>query len=118
VDEPAYFELLKNVFTALDDTQISRKITEIWFYLNFAKINGNELNLATDENGMRLIEDARYDYDSRGNWRFNENGRYGAEEIKLLRVLTSNLPVVAARITNINGMLDDCLWAARTAANG
>lgn len=117
VDEPEYFELLKNVFSALNDAKISRKITESWFYLNLAKIGGTELNLRTDKNGMNLVESARYDFDARDqSWNFRENGKIGAEEIKILRVLNANLPNIAAKISGTGKYIDEILLIAKSVA--
>lgn len=112
-----YFDLLANAFAALDSAKISRAITETWFYLQLASLGGHELNLATDENGMKLVEDARYDYDGFSrNWRFRADGRFDAKSIKLLRVMSSNPPAVVAKIANISALLDDCLRVAKSAA--
>lgn len=117
IDEPEFFELLENAFRALSDTKISRKVTETWFYLNFAKLGGTELNLMTDSNGMKLVEDVRYDFDTwKANWNFRETGRYGSEHIKILRILSNNSPSVATKISDINAYIDDCLSVAKSVA--
>ncbi len=117
VDEPDFFDLLKDVFVALDETKIALKITETWFYLNLAKLLGNEMNLARDARGMKLVEDANYNFLAHDQvFEFSENGRFDAKAIKLLRVMTSNRPDVVARISGISEYLDDCLNLARIVA--
>jgi DNA repair protein RecO (recombination protein O) len=117
IDAPEFYELLTGVFVALDDMKIDLRISEIWFYLQLAKLLGNELNVATDASGMKLVEDARYNFDSHEQvFSFSETGRYDARTIKLLRVLTSNRPDVVAKIADTEDLLDDCLWIARVVA--
>lgn len=115
IDEPEFFELLEETFRSLSNANISRKITETWFYLNFAKLGGTELNLSTDANGMKLIEDAKYDFDAwKASWNFRENGKYSSEHIKILRILSNNAPAVATKIADINLYIDDCLSVAKS----
>jgi len=117
IDEPDFFELLTNTFAALDDAKIDLKITQTWFYLSLAKLLGNELNLATDNHGMKLVEDATYNYDSTEQaFTFAASGRYDAKAIKLLRVMTSNRPDVVSKIVDVEEIIGDCLWLARIAA--
>ncbi len=117
VGAPEFYDLLVGVFVALDDTTVSLKITQIWLYLQMARLLGNELNLATDQNGMKLVEGAHYDFDTHDQvFSFDENGRYDARAIKLLRVLTSNPPSIAAKIADVADLLDGCLWVAKVAA--
>ena len=117
IDAPEFFGLLRETFAALNEPKITLKITESWFYLALAKLLGNELNMATDDHGMKLVEDARYDFDTHEQvFVFNETGKYDAQTIKLLRVLTSNPPAVVAKIANVADLLDDCLWLAKIVA--
>ncbi|MCL2037781.1 DNA repair protein RecO [Candidatus Saccharibacteria bacterium] len=117
IDEPDFFELLADAFAALDDTKIDLKITQTWFYLSLAKLLGNELNMATDNHGMKLVEDARYNFDAGEQvFVFATSGRYDAGAIKLLRVMTSNRPDVVAKIAGVQEILDNCLYLAKMAA--
>lgn len=117
VDEPEYFDLLEKTFANLNNSGISRKITEAWFYLNFAKIGGAELNARTDKNGMNLVEDARYIWDGREQvFTFAPNGKYGVDEIKILRILSSNLPAIVAKISGVNDFMDNVLLVAKSVA--
>jgi len=117
INAPEFYELLAGIFVALNDVQINLKITQAWFYLQLAKLLGNELNLATDQNGMKLVEDAHYDFDAHEQvFVFRETGRYDARTVKLLRVLLSNSPTVVAKIADIADLLDDCLWIAKSVA--
>lgn len=117
VDEPDYFDLLAEVFRSLSNVKISLKITETWFYLNFAKIGGAELNVRTDKNGMKLLEDAHYVWDAQEQaFTFANSGSYGVDHIKVLRILMSSSPALVAKIANIDRYIDDCLLVAKSAA--
>lgn len=117
IDASAYFDLLGATLTALNNPAINLKITETWFYLHLAKIGGTELNLRTDRNGMKLLEDARYVWDDHEQaFLFANVGQYGVDQIKILRILSSNTPAIVAKIAQINNYIDDCLLVAKSAA--
>jgi len=117
VNEPEFYELLKNCFEALNNLKIDLKITKTWFYLQLAKLLGNELNILTDNNGMKLVEDANYNFDTADQvFIFAENGLYGSNHIKLLRVITNNPPHIIARVTGVNEIIDDCFRLAQIVA--
>jgi DNA repair protein RecO (recombination protein O) len=107
---PEFYVLLADGLAALDDSKLNTKIVQAWFLLRLAELLGGGVNTATDARGMKLIEDARYDYDSVVNvFEFNPNGRFDAPRIKFLRVLINNPPRVAAKIAGWENLIDDCL---------
>ncbi len=111
VNDPAYFELLKTTFTSLDDAALDVRIIASWFWLQLAILGGVGLNLATDENGMKLVEESRYDFDeSEMHFVYRENGRFSTDHIKLLRILSAQPPHVASHVTGANDLIGDCLW--------
>jgi DNA repair protein RecO (recombination protein O) len=115
IEESDYFDLLAGVFRSLSDAKIPLKVTEAWFYLNLAKIGGTELNIRTDKNGMKLLEDAHYDWDAQDQtFAFANSGKYDANHIKVLRILVSSSPVLVAKIADINKYIDDCLLVAKS----
>ncbi|MDR3125845.1 MAG: DNA repair protein RecO [Candidatus Nomurabacteria bacterium] len=117
IDEPEFFELLDETFKALDDQSIELKITQTWFFLRLARLLGNELNLATDSSGMKLVEDATYHFDSTDEvFRFDENGPCSSAHIKLLRVISNNQPKIITKVSGIETIIDDCLHLAQIAA--
>jgi DNA repair protein RecO (recombination protein O) len=117
IDEPEFYELLNDTFKALNNQAVNLKITETWFFLKLAKYLGNELNLATDSSGMKLVEDASYDFDIANEvFRFSENGEYHSEHIKLLRVISNNNPEVISKVSGVSGIIDDCLRLAQIVA--
>lgn len=109
-----FYELLRGCLEALDDVTINLRIIETWFYLRLASLLGNELNVLTDNNGMKLVEDARYNFDINDQvFVFSENGQYGSAHIKLLRVIANNSPQIIARVTGADEIIDDCYRLAQ-----
>ena len=117
IDGPEFYELLVEAFKSLSNQKIDLKITETWFYLQLAKLLGNELNTATDNNGMKLVEDAQYNFDSvEQSFVFNMDGRFNAPTIKLLRIMLTNPPRIIAKISGVSELINDCLLVAKIVA--
>ncbi len=113
VADPAFFELLATVLASLDNHEINDKITETWFWLQLAILLGVGLNLATDENGMKLVEESQYNFsDDSMSFVYHEQGRFTTEHIKLLRLLSAQPPHVAQHVRGINELISECLWLA------
>lgn len=116
IDEPAFFELLDQTFDALDDETISLVITKTWFWLQLAILLGTPVNISTDNNGMKLVEDAQYNFDtSQQVFVFSEQGRFNSNHIKLLRILSAQHPHVASHVNDTAELIHDCLWLAEHA---
>jgi DNA repair protein RecO (recombination protein O) len=117
VNEPEFYELLRDCLEALNNTAINLRIIETWFYLHLAKLLGNELNILTDSSGMKLVEDAQYNFDVNDQvFTFAENGRYGSSHIKLLRVIANNPSHIIARVIGVDEIIDDCYRLAQIVA--
>ena len=94
-DSAEYFELVDQGLMELNDgTEV--ELVEAWFLLNLARVMGEEVNLYRDVEGSKLVSEGRYTWDSmEGALVMDERGEYGANEIKMLRLmLTSSLNVV------------------------
>jgi len=116
LDEPAFFDLLDQTFQWLDNERINLKVTKAWFWLQLAILLGVGMNLATDDNGMKLVEETHYDFDgTQGVFVFRENGRFTSDHIKILRLLSARAPGVAMQVGGLTDMIDDCLWVAEQA---
>lgn len=116
LDEPAFFDLLDQSFAALDDASVPLELVKVWFWLQLAILLGIGVNLATDDNGMKLVEDARYNFDeAQGVFSFHPKGRFTSQHIKLLRLLSAQPPGVAAKVQGVMELADDCLWLAERA---
>lgn len=117
VSEPAFFELMETMYRSLNDDEIDVRLSETWFWLQLAILQGAGLNLGTDVNGMKLVEDQTYEYDiAESAFFFKQNGRFTTDHIKLLRLLSSQTPRVAAHVSGAGELLGDCLWLARQAS--
>lgn len=114
VPEPAFFALLAECFESLNDPAVPGAAVEVWFWLQLAILLGVGLNLTTDKRGQKLSADTRYDFDSGTNeFVESERGRFSADHIKLLRLLSAQTPRIAAHVKGLGSLIEDCLWAAR-----
>jgi DNA repair protein RecO (recombination protein O) len=113
VSDPAFFELLATTFASLDNHEIHEKITAAWFWLQLAILLGVGLNLSTDENGMKLVEESRYNFSEDSmSFIYHEQGRFTTEHIKLLRLLSAQPPHVAQHVQGVESLIGECLWLA------
>lgn len=113
IDEPAFFDLLEQTFESLNTPAIDVDYVKTWFWLQLAILMGVGLNLSTDTNGMKLVEDARYNFSENDTaFVFYEQGRFTSDHIKLLRLLSAQSPKVAAQVKNAGDLLSDCVWVA------
>ncbi len=116
LDEPAFFDLLDETFQWLNNDTVELAVTKTWFWVQLAILLGVGLNLSTDDNGMKLVEEARYDFDAvQGVFVFRETGRFTSNHIKILRLLSARAPGVAMQVKGLKDMIDDCLWVAEQA---
>lgn len=114
VPESAFFELLKQSFEYLDDESVDVRLIEIWFRLQISILLGVGLNVVTDINGMKLVEDSQYQFNTSDMaFEHNANGRFTTRHIKLLRLLTIRDPRMISKVSGIDDLVDDCLWLAR-----
>lgn len=116
---PELYQVLDDVLAALNNLSVDLRLVKTWFYLHLARLRGGELNLWTDSNGMKLVEDVNYSYDTvEGVFVYVENGgKFTTEVIKLLRLLDANSATLLARLNTINGeVICQALDLARIAA--
>lgn len=113
LDDESFFILLDQLLTELNILETPLSLVKSWYYLQLAIILGQGLNLSTDDHGMRLVEDAGYDFDVlQSVFVFREQGRFSTDHIKLLRILSAQSPRVAAHVSGVDSLLSDCLWVA------
>lgn len=113
VDESAFYDLLEQTFVSLDDMSVDVRLTRAWFWLQLAILLGVGMNLSTDTNGMKLVEDASYNFsESDHGFAFSDRGMFTSDHIKLLRILSAQPPRVAAQVNGASELINDCLWAA------
>lgn len=114
VSEPEFYELLKNAFTWLNDLSIDWRLSEICFRLRMAQLLGHAVNLQYDITGARLSAEGRYNYDiGESGFVASNNGAFGADEIKFLRLAAVKSPQVLRQISGLDAVIDNSLWLAR-----
>lgn len=108
--EPAYYHLLADAFTALDDNKIPLELVRTWFSARLLVVAGYSPNLITDANGEALLADSQYSFNnSYSVLERQEAGLLGSSEIKYLRLLFSpNKPRVLAQVQGNKGLLEVC----------
>ena len=60
--ETAYFTVLSDAFAALDDSDISSKLIECWFYAQLLRHGGFAPNLTTEASGEKLVASKKYNF--------------------------------------------------------
>jgi len=109
--EPAYFNMLRLAFAALDDLSQDPKITEQWLKMQLIKLAGHSPNLKTDCSGEKLSEGKNYKFDF-DDMCFDEDksrqGRFNANHIKFLRLsLAAAKPEILHKVQNAKEISGD-----------
>lgn len=114
VDEPAWFSVAQQVLAQLNHVKVEQKLIETWFYLQYAGLLGDELNLRTDVSAHALSPDKTYMYDStEKGLRPAEQGDLSADAIKLLRLIQAKPLANVAQIGGITEVISACWLVAR-----
>lgn len=92
--EEAYFDLLNHAFEALDDKKIGTELIEAWFGAQLLKLSGRAPNLQTEKSGTKLAADKKYDFNFDAMC-FEPGAKFGATQIKFLRLLFAGNPPLA-----------------------
>lgn len=94
-DNSEYFEIINQCLTSLDMSD-DDGLTESWFLMRLGKAAGEEINLYRDADGEKLNPELRYFWNTGENsFVLHDNGDFGVNEIKMLRLLlTADLSVV------------------------
>ncbi len=117
IDEPEWFSVLSQTLEQLNELSVERQLVETWFYLRYAELLGDELNLRTDVTGQRLEADKLYMYDENEKaLRPSQQGNIGADHIKFLRLIAEKPLAVVAQIGGTAEILPDCWLMARVHA--
>lgn len=115
-DSPDFFQIIDQCFNGLNDGA-NVEVIEGWFWLNLVKAHGGEINLYRDVHGEKLSADFNYNWDL-GEEGFvqAEGGEYGANEIKMLRLMYVSELNVVKRIKADGDLVAKVLKLARIAA--
>ena len=86
--EESYFVVLEQALSALDDAAVPDRLIGIWFSAQLLRLAGHTPNLTLSADGIKLAADVRYDFDFEAvAFRTSEEGGFGANDIKFLRLL-------------------------------
>lgn len=100
--ESAYFDLLRNSLSGLNDAQIALDIIQTWFEARLLKLAGHEPNLRTDDNQQSLEATAKYDFNFDAMcFTKAAQGRWQANHIKALRLLFDSVSL--QKLSRIEG---------------
>ena len=112
-DNLEYFRIVDQSLATLNQN-VDLDLVRAWFLLNLKKSMGEEINLYRDINGEKLSADRKYSWDNMEMVFIEDaNGEYGADEIKLLRLIVSNELAVVQRVKLNNGMMMPVLRLAQ-----
>ena len=118
IDEPEWFGVLSEVYKGLDNFTVPLQLVQSWFYIQYAALNGYEINLSRDVTGNLLEPDKTYMYDpvERG-LRPSEQGDVTADHIKFMRLVSTKPIAAIAQIGGIEAILPDVWLIARQQAS-
>lgn len=114
LEQTELFSVLDQALTALNDG-INAQIVETWFWFNFAKAIGEDVNLYFDNSGKKLEIEKHYcwnDIDSA----FEENpaGIYDEKYIKVMRLMLTSKVALVAQIKDIEKFIAHTLIIAKS----
>lgn len=114
VENPELFEILDKCLFGLDSAYPG-DLVYAWFFLNLKRAMGEQLNLYTDVNGVKLEEDKKYIWDGMEMaFQPKEDGEYEADFVKVLRLMVSADLEVVFRIKDIEKYLPGTLEIVKT----
>jgi len=98
-----FYNLVKEAYINLNDTNIDSRITQIWFGLNFLVIMGYQPKLVVEVASRDILN---YDFDlSAMEFIENINGEYTRNDIKFLRLVQSKKPVFLSKVQSNDQIL-------------
>lgn len=110
---PDYFDLLYQVLAALN-ARVNPELVETYFWFNFARVGGEQINLVRDVNGEKLDPFLAYVWDAQESaLRPQLGGNLGAEEIKLMRLILSSDLKTVSHVKNLAPRLPSILYVAK-----
>lgn len=105
VSSPDYFSLLEQSLNGLNQN-LPPALVKTWFYLNLARLNGDEVNLLRDVYGNSLEPVKYYVWDAtEAALCPHDHGLIGADEIKMARFLLTNPLLWATKVNQYERLL-------------
>lgn len=113
VDEPEWFTVLDSVLAALNRPASNFAVVKTWFYLQYAKLLGEELSLWRDGAGEKIQPATQYRYDvASKSLVADPHGTLGENHIKLLRVLQTQTLVTVQLVGGVQQYVVECASVA------
>ncbi|OVE79261.1 DNA repair protein RecO [bacterium G20] len=108
--EPAYFKLLDQSLTALDDHSLDMDLTKLWFDMQLLKLAGHIPNLHTDSTGAKLAVSKNYNVNfEQMSFEPANSGPLTANHIKFLRLgFRADRPQTIHRINDAASLAEAC----------
>ena len=111
-----YFEVTDECLTALN-SGVDLALIESWFLINMVKESGEDINLYRSIDGEKLSPEKRYVFDTMdSSFCEKENGDYGVNEIKILRLIVTNKLSTVAKVKDVEQYLPSIIKFARIIA--
>ncbi|MDO4759281.1 MAG: DNA repair protein RecO [Candidatus Saccharibacteria bacterium] len=117
IDSPELFELVEQAFTGIE-SGINLEVVETWFLINLARVGGETMNVFFDINGDKLQPDQNYHWNELEKALSPQSeGEIGAEEIKLLRLLSASSLSLMTKVNKINELITPLKIIAKSLIN-
>lgn len=117
IDSPELFELVEQAFTGIE-SGINLEVVETWFLINLARVGGETMNVFFDINGDKLQPDQNYHWNELEKALSPQSeGEMGAEEIKLLRLLSASSLSLMTKVNKINELITPLKIIAKSLIN-
>ena len=105
VADSGYYKIVDMALTELNNGAETR-LVETWFFLNVAKLSGEEVNFYRDSEGEKLEAGAKYSWDKNERaLRCDDGGEIDANVIKILRLMVSADLAVIKKIRGVEEYL-------------
>jgi len=112
-DNADFFKIVDQTFAAINDGY-NLELIEAWFLFSLLRASGEQINLYRDTNGEKLSATERYEWDFVENALCKkESGRFGENEIKMMRLMISSNLGVVLKVKNAESMIGLILHVAR-----
>ena len=114
-----YFGMLNKGLEALNDNKINFQLLMLWFEAQLLNLAGHRPNLTHDQTGSKLSQDQKYIFDF-DNMALspNENGKYSASEIKILRLFfATDSPLILQKVKDIESYMEPASQVIKYTSN-
>jgi DNA repair protein RecO (recombination protein O) len=106
--DESYFWLIRDLFAALNDEQISLPIINLWWTVNLSELTGHEINTVCLNNRNKFSVEKLYCFDvTKGGFRMDDTGVIRVDHIKLIRLAQVNSPKALMRVKGITGVVEE-----------